>query len=60
LPTINKQGQMQGYRVEYQGKDYKASSIDRKLTAPKLVPLFEQNLKQQQVMKMDKGLGMSR
>ena len=58
LPTINKQGQMQGYRVEFQGKDYKASAIDRKLTAPKLAPLFEQNLRKQKTVEKSQSFGM--
>ena len=49
---------MQGYRVEYQGKDYKASAIDRKLTAPKLAPLFEQNLRKQKTIERSQGFGM--
>ena len=56
-PTINKQGQMQGYKVEYQGNEFKASSIDRKLTAPKLQPLFDRNLVKEKTISRDFGMG---
>lgn len=41
--TINKQGETQGYKVEYKGNEYKASDVDRSLTIPKLEKGFEKN-----------------
>jgi len=36
LPTINKQGNLQGYRLKFQGQDFKASEVHRSMTLPKM------------------------
>lgn len=41
--TINRQGETQGYKVEYKGNEYKASDLDRSLTIPKLQKSFANN-----------------
>lgn len=35
-PTINKQGNMQGFRMDYKGHDFKASEVNRKMTLSKM------------------------
>lgn len=42
--TINKQGALQGYRIEVGKLSFKASDIDRKITLPKLDQVFKQNV----------------
>lgn len=42
--TINKQGAVQGYRIEVGKFSFKASDIDRKITLPKLDQVFKQNV----------------
>ena len=42
--TINKQGAVQGYRIQVGKFDFKASDIDRKITLPKLDQVFKQNV----------------
>lgn len=42
--TINKQGAVQGYRIEVGKLSFKASDIDRKITLPKLDQVFKQNV----------------
>jgi len=42
--TINKQGAVQGYRIQVGKFDFKASEIDRKITLPKLDQMFKQNV----------------
>ena len=41
LPSINKQGKMQGYRLEFKGENLKASSVGKNLTLGKLEPVFK-------------------
>lgn len=35
-PTINKAGKLQGYRVKFQGQDFKASEVNRAMTLSKM------------------------
>lgn len=42
--TINKQGTIQGYRIEVGKLSFKASDIDRKITLPKLDQVFKNNV----------------
>lgn len=44
IPTLNKKGNMIGYNIEYKGKKYKISCVERKATLSKLTPLFQSNL----------------
>ncbi|MCP3680101.1 MAG: relaxase/mobilization nuclease domain-containing protein [bacterium] len=41
LPSVNKQGKMQGYRLEFKGENLKASSVSKNLTLGKLKPVFK-------------------
>jgi len=43
--TINKKGELQGYRVEVGKMSFKASEIERKLTLPKIQEIFLNNVK---------------
>ena len=47
-PTINKQGEVQGYRIKSGKADFKASEIDRNITLSKIDKIFEQNIQQEQ------------
>lgn len=47
-PTINKQGEVQGYRIKSGKTDFKASEIDRNITLSKIDKIFEQNIQQEQ------------
>jgi len=47
-PTINKQGEVQGYRIKSGKADFKASEIDRNITLSKIDKIFEQNIRQEQ------------
>ena len=50
--TINKQGEMQGYKIQYKGNEYKASDVDRSLTIPKLEKGFEKNREQTKLQEL--------
>lgn len=43
METVNKQGQLQGYRLQFGEINLKASQVDRNLTLPKLDVLFKEN-----------------
>lgn len=47
-PTINKKGEVQGYRILSGKADFKASEIDRNITLPKLESIFKNNILQEQ------------
>lgn|SRR5690606_2318089 len=42
-PTVNKQGNIQGYRLKSGKADFKASEIDRNITLSKIDKIFKQN-----------------
>lgn len=59
--TVNRQGAIQGYRIELGKLSFKASEIDRKITLPKLEEIFKQNtLDIAKVLTRSKDRGISR
>lgn len=62
-PTINRQGQLQGFRVVAEGQSLKASQIGKPLSLKRLLPAFERNALQQQNrqrgidLDRDRGIG---
>ncbi|WP_081209187.1 relaxase/mobilization nuclease domain-containing protein [Salegentibacter sediminis] len=43
IPTINKANKLQGFRMEYNGVNLKASEIDRSMSGNKLIAVISQN-----------------
>ena len=43
IPTINKANRLQGFRMEYNGVNLKASEIDRSMSGNKLIAVISQN-----------------
>ena len=43
VPTINRAGKLQGFRIKYQGHDFKASEVHRSMSGGKIMALLSRN-----------------